>query len=207
MVCQLTWHSRPQGGKYWFFGLPWWLRQSRICLQCRRLGFDPWVGNLKKGMVTHSSILTWRIPWTQDPGRLQSLGLQRDRHDWATNSFTFTGFLARLELPVHEEWDRGNIESWVLDRTIWSSNLPTEQKIFSPFCRGGNWCSERWTVRSWQKQASGGCSGFRTSKAKWFPAQMLMPLCLGLNPALPPAGSKPLNESLKTLWTLISLSA
>ena len=33
-------------------------------------------------MVTHSSILAWRIPWTEKPGRLQSTGLQRVGHDW-----------------------------------------------------------------------------------------------------------------------------
>ena len=36
---------------------------------------------LEKGMATHSSILAWRIPWTDEPGRLQSRGLQRVRHD------------------------------------------------------------------------------------------------------------------------------
>ena len=36
---------------------------------------------LEKGMATHSSILTWRIPWTKEPGRLQSMGLQRVGHD------------------------------------------------------------------------------------------------------------------------------
>ena len=35
---------------------------------------------LEKGMVIHSSILAWRIPWTGEPGRLQSIGLQRVRH-------------------------------------------------------------------------------------------------------------------------------
>ena len=41
---------------------------------------------LEKGMATHSSILAWRIPWTEEPGELQSVGSQRVRHDWATNS-------------------------------------------------------------------------------------------------------------------------
>ena len=41
---------------------------------------------LEKGMATHSSILAWRIPWVEDPGRLQSVGLQRVRLDWATNT-------------------------------------------------------------------------------------------------------------------------
>ena len=35
---------------------------------------------LEEGMTTHSSILTWRIPWAEEPGRLQSIGLQRVRH-------------------------------------------------------------------------------------------------------------------------------
>ena len=35
---------------------------------------------LEEGMATHSSILAWRIPWTEEPGGLQSIGLQRVRH-------------------------------------------------------------------------------------------------------------------------------
>ena len=49
--------------------------------------FDPWVGKipLEKEMATHSSILAWRIPWTEEPGGLQSTGSQRVGHDWATS--------------------------------------------------------------------------------------------------------------------------
>ena len=36
---------------------------------------------LKKGMATHSSILAWRIPWTEEPGRLQSMGSQKVGHN------------------------------------------------------------------------------------------------------------------------------
>ena len=43
---------------------------------------------LEKGMATHSSILAWRIPWTEDPGGLQSKGSQRVRHYWATNTLS-----------------------------------------------------------------------------------------------------------------------
>ena len=44
--------------------------------------------SLEKGIATHPSILTWRIPWTEEPGGLQPMGLQ----SWtrATNPFTFT---------------------------------------------------------------------------------------------------------------------
>ena len=44
----------------------------------------PGLGDLlEKEMATHSSILAWKIPWTEEPGRLQSMGLQRVGHDWA----------------------------------------------------------------------------------------------------------------------------
>ena len=40
-----------------------------------------WAPSLEEEMATHSSILTWKIPWIEEPGRLQSMGLQRVRHD------------------------------------------------------------------------------------------------------------------------------
>ena len=40
-----------------------------------------WEDPLEKGMASHSRILAWRIPWTKEPDRLQSLGLQRVGHD------------------------------------------------------------------------------------------------------------------------------
>ena len=46
----------------------WWFSQK-----------DP----LEEGMTTHSSFLAWRMPWTEKPGRLQSIGLQRVGHDWS----------------------------------------------------------------------------------------------------------------------------
>ena len=46
----------------------------------------------EKAMATHSSTLAWKIPWMEEPGRLQSMGSLRVRHDWATSLsiFTFT---------------------------------------------------------------------------------------------------------------------
>ena len=40
-------------------------------------------------MATHSSILAWRVPWTEESGRQQSMGSQRVGHNWVTNTFTF----------------------------------------------------------------------------------------------------------------------
>ena len=50
------------------------MRETRV----RSLG---WEDPLEKEMATHSSILAWKIPWTEEPGRLQSMGLQRVGHD------------------------------------------------------------------------------------------------------------------------------
>ena len=41
---------------------------------------------LEEGLATHASILAWRIPWTEEPGVLLSMGLQRVEHNWATNA-------------------------------------------------------------------------------------------------------------------------
>ena len=49
---------------------------------------------LEKGMATHSSILAWKISWTEEPGGLQSMRSQRVGHDGGTNTFTFTSLVS-----------------------------------------------------------------------------------------------------------------
>ena len=51
--------------------------------------------SLEKEMATYSRILAWEIPWTEEPGGLQSMGSQRIGHDWMTNTFTFKEHLQR----------------------------------------------------------------------------------------------------------------
>ena len=71
-----------------YLSLPWWLickestwMQEMQETQVWSLGQeDP----LEVEMATHSSILAWKIPWTEDPDRLQFMGLHRNGHDWAT---------------------------------------------------------------------------------------------------------------------------
>ena len=58
-----------------------------------------WEDPLEKGMATHSSILAWRIPWIEEPGGLQSVGLQRVAYNWESNTFTFA-----LVTTGSEEW-------------------------------------------------------------------------------------------------------
>ena len=64
-------------------------RASLVAQTVKRLPamWETWVQSLgredplEKEIATHSSTLAWRIPWTEEPGRLQSMGLQRVRHD------------------------------------------------------------------------------------------------------------------------------
>ena len=66
--------------------------------------FLGWEDPLEMGMATYSSILAWRIPWTEEPGRLQSMGSQRVRRDWGTFTYLLTVKLPSkviLCLPVY----------------------------------------------------------------------------------------------------------
>ena len=64
-------------------GLPWWHKR----LQCLSAVRETWVRSLgqedplEKEMATHSSMLAWRVSWTEKPGGLQSMRLQRVGHD------------------------------------------------------------------------------------------------------------------------------
>ena len=71
---------------------------------------------LEKGMSIHSSMLAWKIPWTEEPGRLHSMRRQRVRHDWKTNTFSFTwisqlclSFYAIHTYCVHEVPSTGQV--------------------------------------------------------------------------------------------------
>ena len=77
-------------------------QQERICLpmsetQVRSLGLEDL---LEKEIATYSSILAWKIPWAEKPGGLQSMGLQRVRHDLVTNTSTFHFQTLQLLLDV-----------------------------------------------------------------------------------------------------------
>ena len=71
-----------------FFKKFWWLRwvKSPPAVPETQVRSLAWEDPLEKGMATHSSILAWRIPWTEEPGGLQSMGSQRVRQDGVTNT-------------------------------------------------------------------------------------------------------------------------
>ena len=65
--------------------------------QVRSLG---WKDPLEKEIATHSSTLAWKIPWTEEPGRLQSMGLQRVGHEWVTSLLYFICIISHTpQLP------------------------------------------------------------------------------------------------------------
>ena len=60
--------------------------QRRRCQRSMRIGSLGWEDPLEEGMAIPSSVLAWRIPWTVEPGRLQSMGSKRVGHDWLTQA-------------------------------------------------------------------------------------------------------------------------
>ena len=85
-----------------------------------------WEDPLKKGMATLSSILAWRIPWTEEPGRLQSMGSQRVEHDWATNTYIHISLI-----QVHMLWiERLEKDEVKWFQIIWSLHSRTIGYLF-----------------------------------------------------------------------------
>ena len=66
--------------------------------RCKRHGLDPWVRKitLEEETATHSSVLDWEIPWSEEPGRLQSTGLQRVGHDRARTHTCITFSITKV---------------------------------------------------------------------------------------------------------------
>ena len=71
------------------YGLLWWLSGKESC-RAGGAGLIPGLEDpLEKEMATHSSILAWRIPWAEEPGRPLSMGLQTVGHDLVTKQQQF----------------------------------------------------------------------------------------------------------------------
>ena len=76
-------------------------------------------GSLEKGMASHSSVLAWRIPWTEEPGGLPSPGSQRVAHDWAS---THSPTAQKTRLLGWPKW------------TLLLTSCPTEPQIMNGLC-------------------------------------------------------------------------
>ena len=79
------------------------MRETRV----RSLG---WEDPLEKEMAIHSSTIAWKIPWTEEPGRLQSMGSQRVAHNWANSRSRSLKSLCKAKGTInkikrqHTEW-------------------------------------------------------------------------------------------------------
>ena len=99
-----AWYFSPLASSRGLDGLPWWLSgKESACpmqeTQVRSLGQED---ALEESMATHSSVLTWRIPWTEEPGGLQSMGSQRVRCGWSD-----------LALMCAEGWTNRALGRWL----------------------------------------------------------------------------------------------
>ena len=78
----------------------------------------------EKAMAPHSSTLDWRIPWTEEPGRLQSMGSLRVRHDWATSLSLFTFMHWRRKWQPTPVFLSGEPQGWgsLVGCRLWGSH-------------------------------------------------------------------------------------
>ena len=129
-------------------------------------GKDP----LEKGIAIHSSILAWRIPWTEEPGGLQSMGMQRVGHNWATDTFTFTDedkhFPSLSLLKTVLPWTSLKIHTLLhrIPNTIFKLAVYFSLHVWGP----KNKLPDTFTVMAWvtkTKMSQGGCPG---KSEAWF---------------------------------------
>ena len=89
---------------------------------------DPWVRKIpwRWGKTTHSSILAWGIPWTEEPSGLQSIGLQRVRHNWSNLARTYIHTFS----PNSVHWeDLGIVIPQSTDLWLLNTNSPLKRTI------------------------------------------------------------------------------
>ena len=94
-----------------------------------QVGFLVWEDYLEKGMTTDSSILAWRIPWTEEPGGLQFIGSQRLRHDWSDSMHTHARTHTHAHTHTHTQ-RRDHGRDWYFSR--YRSTTPTPPKMTFP---------------------------------------------------------------------------
>ena len=112
----------------WWMVLASWVAQTVKCLpamweiQVWTLG---WEDPLEKETATHSSTRAWKIQWTEEPGRLQSMGLQRVGHDWGTKHSTAYIWTCKMQTfkdaKVHSHDQSHEIDH--INSHVWNSSL------------------------------------------------------------------------------------
>ena len=104
------------------------MQETRV----RSLG---WEDPLEKEMAIHSSTRAWKIPWTEEPGRLQSMGSQRVGHDWAT-SLHFKVYAELFHYSFNPSWTLSHVCHLFIsfcEVSVCSGFLPTFKLGFGSF--------------------------------------------------------------------------
>ena len=104
--------------------------------------------NQIRKMANHSSILAWRIPWTGEPGGLQSMGSQGVRHDWATNTTTkVIQCFSNESTESHQLW-----EDHIFQAPDWNKSATGGQKKHNKQIK---YLNSRWSRKIWDVTKSG----------------------------------------------------
>ena len=113
-----------------------------------------WEDTPEKRMATNSSILAWKIPWTAEPGGLQSTGSQRVRHDWVTNPSDFPGgpMVKNLPASVGGIRDSGLIPGSGRSPGGGHGSLLQYSCLENPMGRGAWWPTAQKFRKSWTWQ-------------------------------------------------------
>ena len=153
-------------------------------------------------MATHSSVLAWRIPWTEKPGRLQSMGSHRVGHDWSDLAAAAAA-MASLKFIV--EFKPFQSPMWISH--VPSSNLLCTLASPSPLCSSHvlvaqsrpTLCDPLWTLA---RQAP--LSTWFSRQEYWsglaFPSPVLQPHWASFHSPNTPASSQSFSQSLAPSW-------
>ena len=122
------------------YQLPGYLQVYSLISHCTSCELKQWhdlISHSKKAMAPHSSTLAWKIPWTEEPGRLQSMGSLRVGHNWATSlSWIGEGNGNPLQCSCLENpWDGG--AWWAAVYGVAQSRIRLKQLSSSSNCSGG----------------------------------------------------------------------
>ena len=138
-------------GSYGNSGFPRWhfgKEPACQCRRCKRHGFSPWMGrSLEKETAIHSSTLTWEIPWTEEPGGLQSLGSQRVRYAWAM----------KHQQTFIQHGPRPGALHLIYEMLFIFSETQLKRRRLSLLHHGGNW-----SLKKIIKEQARGCGAIQT---------------------------------------------
>ena len=125
-----------------------------------RRGFDHWMGKIppEEGMATHFSTMAWRIPWTEEPGGLWSIGWQRVGHDWSNLACVHFSELPSWGTKPLCSPEYLQLSTWVTSHI--ALTVQAQEIIFFCFKPSGQWIIGIHTAHS--------CSGKAVAFDLWF---------------------------------------